>query len=108
AGIGFPKEAAELEGEGRRRHKAPEGLFVPTRAGTWYRAAGGPYVNYGEALINALYLEPFASLSGVALRSIPGLDLGPREHQAALDARDAYVAGREADTRDPRCLIAGA
>ena len=108
AAIGFAREAAELEGEWRRRHASPSHLFVPTRGGTWFRIAEGPYIAYGENLVNAIYLQPFAALSGVALRSIPGLDLGPREHQAALDARDAYVAGREADTRDPRCLIAGA
>jgi hypothetical protein len=108
AGIGFPREAAELEAEWRRRHGSPAHFFLPTRAGTWLRIAEAPYLAYGEAIVGTLYLEPFPSLGGIPLRSIPGLDLGPREHQAALDARDAYVAGREAETRDPRCLIAGA
>jgi hypothetical protein len=106
--IGFPREAEQLEADWRRRHNGPESLYVPNRAGGWYQVPETPYVAYGEALVEALYLAPSASLGGVSLRSIPGLDLGPREHQAALDARDAFLAGQEADTRDPRCLIAGA
>lgn len=108
ASIGFPREAAALEAEWRRRHDSPAHFFLPTRGGTWIRIAEGPYVAYGEALVSTLYLERFPALAGLPLRSIPGLDLGPAEHRAALDARDAYVAGREAETRDPRCLIAGA
>jgi len=36
--------------------------------------------------------EPQDALRGIPLRSIPGVDLGPREHQAALDVRAALLA----------------
>jgi hypothetical protein len=64
--------------------------------------------NLLSEIVRAIYEEAFDALAGIPLRSIPGLDLGPREHQAALDARAAYFAGRAAPTRDPRALIAGA
>jgi hypothetical protein len=106
--IGFPTEAAVLEKEWRTKHGNPETLLVPTEARVWYRVDEDPYIARGRELVSTLYLSPFTTLAGRALRSIPGLDLGPREHQAALDARDSFLAGRESRTRDPRSLIAGA
>lgn len=108
ATIGFPVEARALEDEWRQRHESPEVLLVPTRGKTFYTVTERPYLECGEALIAGIYQWGFSSLAGFSLRSIPGLDLGPREHQAALEAKDVFLAGQPSATPDPRCLIAGA
>jgi hypothetical protein len=112
--IGFPADADHLEADWRRRHKhadAPDGtsrFYLPTRIGNWLSLAEETLTDRGAEIVRAIYEEAFDALAGIPLRSIPGLDLGPREHQAALDARAAYFAGRAAPTRDARALIAGA
>jgi hypothetical protein len=39
---------------------------------------------------------------------MPGFDFGPREHQASLRIRDAFLAGGRPRPDDARLLIAGA
>ncbi|MSP60463.1 MAG: hypothetical protein EXR72_08995 [Myxococcales bacterium] len=108
AEIGFPGEAARLESEWRARHGGPDALFFPTRRQTWIGIADEAIIRRGESITHVIYQDELASLAGFELRSIPGLDLGPREHEAAREACRAYFAGQRAPTRDPRALIAGA
>ena len=108
ATMGFPGEARVLEDEWRHRHGMPDALLLPTRDKAVLHVAEEPYVAFGAALTAYIYQTGFETLAGFSLRSMPGLDLGPREHQAAVEVRDVFLDGRTASTSDPRCLIAGA
>ena len=108
AEMGYPTEARHLEAEWRTKHGGPRQFWVPTRAGRWIGLAEEPLVARAQVLVTALYEDSFKMLGGEPLRSIPGLDFGPREHQAALDVASALLSRRPPDTRDPRILIAGA
>lgn len=108
AGMGYSTEARNLEAWWRNRHGGPRQFWVPTRNGRWQALVEEPLVTRAEVLVTAFYGASFASLGDEPLRSIPGLDFGPREHQAALDAASALLARRAPVTRDARILIAGA
>jgi hypothetical protein len=55
-----------------------------------------------------LYQQGVPALAGTPLRSVTGLDFGPREHQAAERMIDDLIAGRRPLLRDARILIAAA
>jgi hypothetical protein len=106
--MGYPTEARHLEAEWRKRHGGPRQFWVPARTGRWLGILEEPLLVRAQVVVMAFYEEGFASLADEPLRSIPGLDFGPREHQAALDTAAALLSRRSPLTRDPRILIAGA
>ena len=108
ARMGYATEARHLEAVWRQRHGQPQVFAVPTRSGRWIGLSEDPLLIRAEVLVTALYEESFAAFAGEPLRSIPGLDFGPREHQAAIEVATALLARRSPGTRDPRILIAGA
>jgi hypothetical protein len=108
AEMGYPTEARHLEAEWRSQHGGPRQFWLPTRNGRWLGLSEEPLVMRAVVVMTAFYDESFASLGGEPLRSVPGLDFGPREHQAALDVSVALLGRRPPSTRDARVLIAGA
>jgi hypothetical protein len=108
ARMGYATEARHLEAEWRARHGQPQQFWVPTRGGRWIGLAEEPLLIRAEVLVTSFYEDGFTMLAGEPLRSIPGLDFGPREHQAALEVASALLARRAPETRDPRILISGA
>ena len=108
AEMGYPTEARHLEASWRNRHGGPRQLWIPTRNGRWQGVVEEPLVARAAAVVMAFYDDSFASLGDEPLRSIPGLDFGPREHHAAIDAATALLSRRTPVSRDARILIAGA
>jgi hypothetical protein len=106
--IGFPTDGDRLEAEWRKLHREPDRLYLQTLGGGWLAIDEESFLERGTAITTAIYEESWSALAGIPLRSIPGLDLGPREHQSALEVRRALLDGEPATTRDPRILIAGA
>lgn len=108
AEMGYQAEARHLEAHWRRQCGNPQALWFPTQVGRWAGVADAAVMGLAGAVVASFYEEGFASLGGKPLRSIPGLDFGPREHQAAIDAATDLLERRPPSTRDPRILIAGA
>jgi len=109
ARMGYGAEADRLEATWRKLHGSPDRVFLPTRANTWVAIDDQALIARAHQLGATLYETGLDVLNGIPLRSIPGLDFGPREHELAKAARETLAAGRRpANTRDPRLLIAGA
>jgi hypothetical protein len=108
ARMGYSAEARHLEATWRGRHGGPSNIWLPTRNGRWIGLPEEAIVRRAEVLVMSLYEDSFTSLGGEPLRSIPGLDFGPREHQAAIEVASALLSRRPPATRDPRILISGA
>jgi hypothetical protein len=106
--MAYGKEGDDLERAWRQRHNQPDRLFFPATTGEWMAVADEPVIQRASAVGTALYATGLTALAGAPLRSIPGLDFGPREHARAKEVKAALAAGRRPMLRDPRLLIAGA
>jgi hypothetical protein len=107
--MGYGALGDRLEASWRRAHREPRFVYFPTRTGGWATVSDESVVARALNVAEALYEgDGVASLNGFPLRSIPGLDFGPREHEAALSIKDAMLAGRKPTLKDPRLVIAGA
>jgi hypothetical protein len=104
-GYGALGEAMELKW--RVQHGEPSLLYLPTTTG-WLQISDEAVIARALAVGETLYQDGYRALQGTPLRSIPGFDFGPREHQTALAIRDEFLAGRRPRIRDARLLIAGA
>lgn len=107
ARMGYGQVGVALEERWRARHGEPAGILLPVPEG-WLRVTDEPFLERAVALTASLYQEGFAALRGIPLASMPGFDFGPREHEAALRARDALLSGARPPVTDARLLIAGA
>jgi hypothetical protein len=107
ARMGYGKLGVTLEAQWRARHGAPSGILLPIPDG-WLRVRDEPFIERAVALTTSLYEEGFTALRGIPLSSMPGFDFGPREHEAALAAKDAFLTDRRPLVTDARLLIAGA
>jgi hypothetical protein len=107
ARMGYGALGVQLEQRWRAQHGAPAGILLAVADG-WLRVPDEPFLDRAVALTASLYQEGFSALRGIPLASMPGFDFGPREHEAALRARDAFLAGGPPSLRDARLLIAGA
>jgi hypothetical protein len=105
--MGYGKIGDLLEQRWRDLHGNPDRLFLPIPNG-WLHLVGDTVIERALAVGVALYEEGFPALEQIPLRSIPGFDFGPREHHAAQLVKEAMLAGRRADVKDARLLIAGA
>ena len=105
--MGYGKVGDVLEQRWRRLHGNPDRLFLPIPNG-WLRLVDEMILERALAVGVALYEEGFAALEQIPLRSIPGFDFGPREHEAAERVKESMLAGGRAEVKDARLLIAGA
>ncbi len=108
---GFGAEARALDGAWAKRHTAdgrvPDRYLFPVAQG--YLAVPAESVEeIARELVERLYLGPITALSGFGLRDVSGLDYGPHLHEETVRARDALLAGRALNVRDPRAIVAGA
>jgi hypothetical protein len=106
--MGYGALGDRLEASWRRAHREPTAVYFPTRTGGWATVSDEAVLERALEVGGALYETGLPSLSGFPLRSIPGLDFGPREHQAAHAVKDAILANRKPALKDPRLVIAGA
>jgi hypothetical protein len=107
ARMGYGALGVGLEQRWRAQHGEPSGILLPAPDG-WLRIADEPFLDRAVSITASLYQEGFTALRGIPLSSMPGFDFGPREHEAALRARDAFLADARAPLTDARLLIAGA
>jgi hypothetical protein len=107
AQMGYGKEGDGLEAAWRGRHGSPDRLFLPSTVGTWMAVDDEALIDRALAVGSVLYETGLATLGGMPLRSIAGLDFGPREHARAYEVKATLVAGGRPTLRDPRLLIAG-
>jgi hypothetical protein len=107
ARMGYGSLGVGLEQRWRAQHGEPEGIMLPMPGG-WLRVPDEPFLDRAVALTASLYQEGFSALREIPLASMPGFDFGPREHEAALGARDAFLEGAPPPLQDARLLIAGA
>lgn len=107
ARMGYGALGVGLEQKWRAQHGEPTGILLPVPEG-WLRIPDEPFLDRAVALTASLYQEGFSTLRGIPLASMPGFDFGPREHEAALRARDAFLAGGRVALTDARLVIAGA
>jgi hypothetical protein len=105
--MGYGALAEGMEQRWRAQHGDPQAIVLPTTSG-YLRVDDEPFIESAAALTTALQREGFAALKGIPLSSMPGFDFGPREHEASLRIRDAFVAGGGPRPDDARLLIAGA
>jgi hypothetical protein len=105
--MGYGVIGDTLEQQWRARHGNPDRLYLPIPDG-WLHLIGDGIIERALAIGVSLYEDRFAALEQIPLRSIPGFDFGPREQQAAERVKQALLAGRRANVRDARLLIAGA
>jgi hypothetical protein len=96
-----------LEQKWRAQHGHPDRLYLPIPNG-WLHLVGDSLINRAVAVGLCLYQDGFAALEQIPLRSVPGFDFGPREHQAAERVKESMLAGRRPQVKDARLLIAGA
>ncbi len=106
--MGHGKEADRLEAAWRARHGEPELVYAPMIGGRWLAIPEGPVLDRAELVGRALYLTGLACLRGQPLRSIAGLDFGPRESEQAKRIAEKFSSLRPVRTGDPRLLVAGA
>jgi hypothetical protein len=107
ARMGYGAAGVTLEQSWRAQHGEPTGILLPIPDG-WLRVPDEPFIERAVALTASLYQEGFTALRGIPLSSMPGFDFGPREHEAALAAKAAFLAYARAPITDARLLIAGA
>lgn len=108
ARMGYGREAEELCAGWCRDHEDPQELYVPLPDGRWLSVPAGPLLDRAATIGETLYLTGLPCLREQPLRSIPGLDFGPREHEEARRVAARFAAGRSARPGDPRLLVAGA
>jgi hypothetical protein len=106
--MGYGALGDRLEASWRRAHKNPSYVYLPTRTGGWATLTDEIVIERALQVGGALYETGLPSLAGFPLRSIPGLDFGPREHEAAHAVKDAILQGRKPALKDPRLVISGA
>jgi hypothetical protein len=106
--MGYGALGDRLEASWRRIHREPSYVYLPTRTGNWATLTDEIVIERALQVGGALYETGLPSLAGLPLRSIPGLDFGPREHEAARGVKDALLAGRKPSLKDPRLVISGA
>ncbi len=106
--MGYGAEADRLERRWRAEHAEPDALYVPLSNGRYAALAEEPVLARAAQVGRALYLTGLPTLGGQPLRSIPGLDFGPREHAEAERCAARFAALRPATPGDPRMLVAGA
>jgi hypothetical protein len=107
ARMGHGALGVSLEQKWRAQHGEPSGILLPIPDG-WLRVQDEPFIERAVAITASLYQEGFTALRGIPLSSMPGFDFGPREHEAALAAKDAFLASGRLPATDARLLIAGA
>jgi hypothetical protein len=107
ARMGHGALGVSLEQRWRAQHGQPSGILLPIPEG-WLQIPDEIFLDRIGALTASLYQEGYSALRDIPLASMPGFDFGPREHEAALRARDAFVAGTVPPLADARLLIAGA
>jgi hypothetical protein len=105
--MGYGALAEGMERRWRAQHRDPDFVILPTANG-FLRVDDEPFIESAVALTTALQREGFAALKGIPLSSMPGFDFGPREHEASLRVRDAFLADARPRPTDARLLIAGA
>jgi hypothetical protein len=105
--MGYGAEGDALEAAWRRRHKEPRRVLLPTAGGRWLALDDEMVIERAGEVGTALYETGFDVLAGVPLRSLTGLDFGPREHQLAIAVRDALIARQRPKVRDARLVITG-
>ena len=106
--MGYGALGDKLEAGWRRSHKSPSLIYFPTRTGSWVTLSDEVVIERALEVGTALYQQGLPALSSFPLRSIPGLDFGPREHQSAQSVKEALLASRRSIVKDPRLVIAGA
>jgi hypothetical protein len=105
--MGYGAIGESLESAWRKRHGDPDRLYLPIPSG-WLHLLADVVLDRALDVGTCLYQHGFAALSQIPLRSIPGFDFGPREHQDAERVKQSLISGRRAGVRDARILIAGA
>src|SRR5262249_35328673 len=105
--MGYGALGDRLEASWRRAHREPGYVYFPNRSGNWVTLTDEIVIERALQVGGALYETGLPSLAGLPLRSIPGLDFGPREHEAARAVKDALLAGRKPTLKDPRLVISG-
>ena len=106
--MGYGADSDAIARRWHHQHDAPDRVYLPTQLGRFVAIDDEPMVARAAKVGAAVYEEGMAVLAGMPLRSIAGLDYGPREHQAALAIKAALLTGRRPTIEDPRLLIAGA
>ncbi len=106
--MGYPSEADRYERSWRHLHGDPQCFYFPLPSGSWGAVEEHVLFSRAVLIVRELYEGQLVTLGDVSLRSIPGLDFGPHEHQQAIEISQVLATGHRAATRDPRCLIAGA
>jgi hypothetical protein len=106
--MGYGAEADRLEASWRRRHGNPESVYVPLADERYISIPEEPVLSEAARVGEALYMKGLRSLREQPLRSIAGLDFGPREHEQAKRVSERLLRGRAPDVVDPRVLVAGA
>jgi hypothetical protein len=106
--MGYGKVADELERRWRARHQGPTTLYVPLADGRYAVVPEGPTLERAASVGEHLYLTGLPCLRGQPLRSIPGLDFGPREHATANRIAADLADEKPVDVMDARVLVAGA
>jgi cbb3-type cytochrome oxidase subunit 3 len=105
--MGYGGEGDRLEAIWRKRVGPFDHVVIPTHRGLFFACEDEPVIEIAARVGTLLYEQGMPSLGEQPLRSIFGLDFGPREHaEASLVAR-RLAAGRQPLVRDPRLLIAG-
>ncbi len=106
--MGYGALGDKLEEKWRRAHKQPAYVYFPTRTNAWATLPDATVITRALEVGSALYQTGLPSLSSFPLRSIPGLDFGPRENEVARGVKEGILAGRTPRIKDPRLVIAGA
>jgi hypothetical protein len=106
--MGYGKLADGLEARWRKRHANPDSLYVPLADGRYARVPEGPTLERAAEIADRLYLGGLPCLRGQPLRSIPGLDFGPREQVRAEQLAAQLAIGEPVRPDDARLLVAGA
>src|SRR5262249_2125265 len=107
ARMGYGALGDGMEGRWRAQHGDPGGLLLPTSFG-YLRVDDEPFIESAVSVTSMLQRQGSAARKGIRLSSMPGFDFGPREHEASLRIRDAFLAGGRPRPDDARLLIAGA
>jgi hypothetical protein len=107
ARIGYGAVADGIERRWRLQHGEPEVVLLPTTS-RYLPVEDEPFIERAVSLTTSLQRKGFDALRGLPLSSMPGFDFGPREHEASLRTRDAFLAGGRPRLADARLLIAGA
>ncbi|MEO6954644.1 MAG: hypothetical protein ABI321_22790 [Polyangia bacterium] len=106
--MGYGKEADALEATWRKLHGNPTSVYSALADGRWVRVPEDVVLDRAAEVGTSLYMQGLDCLRGQPLRSVAGLDFGPREHEQARRIGDRLAAGRPIDVKDPRLLVAGA